>query len=86
MQLQTIKFIPDVCQNKFVSEQVHNHLQTLGEHNSATESRKLFYKMQQILGSTWKVLEEQTLFLERMASECRQSKAASAWTAAWNSA
>lgn len=52
MQLQTIKFIPDVCQNKFVSEQVHNHLQTLGEHNSATESRKLFYKMQQILGST----------------------------------
>ena len=44
-KVQAIKFIPDVYQNKFVFEQAHDHLQTLGEHNPVTENRELYYKM-----------------------------------------
>jgi len=49
---QCIKFIPDVYQNKFVSEQAHDHLETLGEHNPITENRDLYYKIPETFDGT----------------------------------
>jgi len=37
-KLQTIKYILDVYQNKFASEQAHDHLQKQGGHNPVTEN------------------------------------------------
>lgn len=38
---QCTKFIPDVYQNKFVSEQALGYLQTQGEHSPITENRQI---------------------------------------------
>lgn len=46
-KVQAIEFIPDVYQKKSVSEQAHDHLQTLGKHNPITENRELYYKMRE---------------------------------------
>lgn len=55
-KFQTMKFIPDVYQNKIVSEQARRHLQSQGGHNPVTVDRELCYKMWQMIVGTKKFL------------------------------
>lgn len=82
-----LKYILGDDQSRYVFEQVHCHPQTQDGHNSATDFQKGLHELKVVANWITKlnVRKKYTLFLKRMASECKQSKVARACTAAWKS-
>lgn len=85
--MDKLKVIPDGDRQRYVSVQVHHHIKELDVHNSVTETDKLteLYnvtnKKVANVGLKFESIKSQrvhTSFLERIASECRQSNAARA--------